>query len=342
MDGPRRLVLWTLVVVSCAAVLLWALYLIRDVLVLVYIAALLAIGLSPLIRLVERPRILEGRRVPRVLAIAIVYLVLIGALVGIGVAVVTPLARQARALVAALPGMVERAQQFLIDRGLLDASLDWGALLRLTPTADAVNTAIGALGGVLGGVVGLVTILILPFYFLVERDSILRTFLHLFPSHQRPRVAAVSAEITQKVSAWLGGQLLLSAVIGVSATAALWLMGVPYFYVLGLLAAVGELIPVVGPLLAAVPAVAVALGVSWRVAVGVAVFYLIQQQVENHVLVPKLMEHQLGVSAVTVIIALLVGSVLLGIVGAILAVPTAAIAQVLVQELVLKTDPDLR
>jgi predicted PurR-regulated permease PerM len=139
--------------------------------------------------------------------------------------------------------------------------------------------------------------------------------------------------VTNKVSAWLGGQLLLAGVIGGSAALALWVMGVPYFYVLALIAALGELIPIIGPLLAAIPAIAVAATVSPALALGVAIFFLVQQQFENHVLVPKVMSRQVGVSAVVVIIALMLGGALMGIVGAILAVPSAAILHVLFQEI---------
>ena len=107
----------------------------------------------------------------------------------------------------------------------------------------------------------------------------------------------------------------------------------PYFYVLALISAIGELIPVVGPILAAVPAVAVASTVSLQKVILVIVFFLVQQQFENHVLVPKVMSRQVGVSPVAVIVALLVGGRLLGIVGALLAVPTVAILQVLFSEL---------
>ena len=107
----------------------------------------------------------------------------------------------------------------------------------------------------------------------------------------------------------------------------------PFFYVLALIAGVGELIPVVGPLLSAIPAIAVAASVSWNKALFVIIFFVLQQQFENHVLVPKVMERQVGVSPVTVIVALLIGGNLLGIVGAILAVPTAAIIQVLFNEM---------
>src|SRR5690606_36213872 len=109
-------------------------------------------------------------------------------------------------------------------------------------------------------------------------------------------------------------------------------LGVPYFYVLALIAAIGEMIPVVGPLLAAIPAIIVAFSVSPAVALGVTVFFVAQQQFENHILVPRVMERQVGVSAVVVIVSLLIGGSLLGIVWAILAVPTAAILQVLIEE----------
>jgi predicted PurR-regulated permease PerM len=146
-------------------------------------------------------------------------------------------------------------------------------------------------------------------------------------------VEDAARRISTKVSAWLGGQLLLGGIIGGSAALGLFLMGVPYFYVLALIAGIGEMIPIVGPLLAAIPAVAVAFTVSPALALGVTVFFILQQQVENHVLVPKVMERQVGVSAAVVIVALLIGGSLLGIVGAILAVPTAAILQVLFEEL---------
>jgi predicted PurR-regulated permease PerM len=198
---------------------------------------------------------------------------------------------------------------------------------------DAVTTVAGAVINVAGGVFGVVTILILTFYMLVESDTIFRRFVRLFPIEQRLRIATVSSDITVKVSAWLGGQLLLGAIIGTTATLGLWLLGMPYFFVLGFIAGIGELIPMVGPILSAIPALMVALTVSPSMALGVGVFFLVQQQFENHLLVPKLMERQVGVSAVTVIIALLMGGSLLGIVGALLAVPTAAVLQVIFDEL---------
>jgi predicted PurR-regulated permease PerM len=338
-ETRKPLILWTIWMVVLTAVLLWAAFLVRDVLLLIYISGVLAIGFSPIVRLIQRQKMLPvvaTRRFPRWMAILVLYLVIIGSLTGIGFMIFPPLAEQGRQLWSALPDMLSRGQSFLISKGLLREPVEWRDLVKQTPVSgstEAVGTVFGAVLGLLGGLFGLLTILILTFYLLVESDALHSTFLRLFPRRSRDRAAEVSREITLKVSAWLGGQLLLGTIIGVTSAIGLWLLGIPYFYVLALISAIGELIPVVGPILAAIPAVAVAGTVSMQKVVLVIVFFVVQQQFENHVLVPKVMERQVGISPVTVILALLIGGKLLGILGAILAVPTAAILQVVISEL---------
>lgn len=335
-ESPRQLILWTIAMTALAVVVLWALYTARTVVLLIYVSALLAIGFTPVVRIIERQRLLPvgTRRFPRWLAILVIYFVIIGTVTLVGLLVVPPLVQQARDLWSRLPEMLDRGQQLLIDAGLLSHRITLKeAVARAPEGGDAVGTVILAITGLVGGVVGIITILILTFYLLVESDSIFSSFILLFPRAQRQRVRIALGEITDKVSAWLAGQLILAAIIGSTAAIGLWLLGIPYFYVLALIAGIGEVIPVIGPIFAAIPAVAVAMTISLNKALVVLVFFVIQQQFENHVLVPKVMERQVGVSAVTVIIALLFGGSLLGIVGALLAVPTAAILQVLFQEL---------
>ena len=335
-EEPRALVRYALAGLALTVVLLWTAYLARGVILVVYVAALVAIGISPLVIAIERrENALTGNRVPRWLAILSIYLVIIGALVGIGMLVVPPLIAQARDLWTELPELLHRGQQFLIDRGLLTRELSVQEAVEKAPGTggDAFEAVLRGLWGVVGGLFGLVTILILAFYFLLDSDVIVNSFVRIFPRGQRRRVDQACRRVTTKVSAWLGGQLFLAGVIGGSAALALWLMGVPYFYVLALIAAVGELIPIVGPLLSAIPAIAVAATVSWPLALGVTIFYVAQQQFENHVLVPKVMSRQVGISAAVVIVALMLGGSLMGIVGAILAVPSAAILHVLFEEL---------
>ena len=259
----KRLVLWTIGMTALAVMLLWAAFLVRGVLLLIYVSILLAVGFSPIVRLIERQRLLPigPRRFPRWLAILVLYLFIIGTIIGIGFLVFPPLIRQARDLWDALPAMFERAQQWLIAKGLLGEHLTWRQAVEKADVSGgerAVGTVVAAVTGVAGGLFGLFTILVLTFYFLVEAGRLRESLLQFFARRNRARVDAAIRDITLKVSAWLGGQLLLGLTIGASSAIALWLLDIPFFYVLALISGIGEMIPVVGPILAAIPAVAVA------------------------------------------------------------------------------------
>jgi predicted PurR-regulated permease PerM len=330
----KAIIRYALVAAVAAAAFGWALYLVRDALLLIYISALIAIGLSPLVEAAEHRSATWRYRVPRWAAILGIYCCILGILVGVGLLVIPPLVQQTRALWTALPSLIERGQEWLIARGILQPGTSPTDVIRQSPvgSSDAVSTVVSAVWGLIGGIFGAVTILILSFYMLTDSRHIVRAFVRLFPRSERPRVEDACHRVTTKVSAWLGGQLLLAGIIGVTAAIGLWLLDVPYFYVLALIAGIGEMIPVVGPVLSAIPAIAVALAASPARALFVILFFFLQQQFENHILVPKIMARQVGVSPVFVIAALLIGGSLLGVVGAILAVPTAAIVQVLLEE----------
>jgi predicted PurR-regulated permease PerM len=334
-EDPRALIAWTIVMVLIAIAGAWALYLVRQALVLIYVSVLLAIGFSPLVRLIERQQLLPiGSRIPRWLAILIVYLAILGVLAGIAFVILPPFITQAREFATHVPQLVDRAQRWLIGHGILQERKSLGEIVQQAPAgSDVVSTMLLTFWGLAGGMLGVVSVVILTFYLLVDTESVFGATVRLFPKHRRLRVHAVSRQITIKVSAWLTGQLMLAAIIG--ATSAIWLglLGISYFYVLALIAAVGETIPIVGPIMAAIPGIAIALGQSWQLALVVAALYLAQQQLEANILVPKLMERQLGLPPVAIMVALLLGGALLGIPGAILAVPTAAILQVLFGEL---------
>jgi len=331
---PKALIRYGLAGLALTVALAWMLVLVRDALLLIYISGLTAIGLSPLVEAACDQGARLRYRVPRWTAVLAVYLAIVGILVGVGLLIIPPLGQQARELWKALPMLVEAARGWLVGHGALGEGVSVGEAIRQAPVggSDAVGTLFGAIWTFIGGVFGAVTILILSFYMLLDAEKLVRAFVRMFPRAERSRVEEVCRRVATKVSAWLAGQLFLAATIGVTAAVGLWLFGVPYFYVLALIAAIGEMIPVVGPVLSAIPAVAVALSVSPALGVGVAVFFFLQQQFENHVLVPKIMARQVGVSPVIVITALLIGGSLLGIVGALLAVPTAAILLVLFEE----------
>ena len=331
---PRALIRYTLAALAVTVFIAWALWEVRDALLLIYISALIAIGLSPLVNALERKRLLR-QRVPRWAAILVIYLCIIAALVAIAAMVIPAVVMQARDLAREFPRLLHQGQQWLIDHGVLTREISAAEAVQQTaPSAaqDTLGLVANAVLGVIGGVFGLITVLVLAFYLLVDSSSLILVFLRLFPREKRIQVNDACRRVTNKISAWLGGLLLLSGIIGSTAALGLFLMGVPFFWVLALIAAIGELIPIVGPILSAVPAVIVALSVKPALALAVILFFVAQQQLENHLLVPKIMQRQVGISPVFVIIALLIGGSLLGVIGAILAVPTAAILQVLFEE----------
>lgn len=337
----RRLIVRAVAVFLTGLALVWLLFAIRSVLLLLYVAGLLAVGLSPIVRQIERRRGKGGRkrRLPRWAAILVLYIGVILAIAGMLSILLPPLIEQARALWTNLPDLAARGQETLRRWGLWSGKWSWADLARSLPSPELAITGIfSALQGLLGIVGAVVTVFVLPYYILIEADDLHATFLRLFPEERRPQVARITRTVTEKVGAWLGGQLLLALVIGSTAALGLKLMGVPYFWVLALLAAIGEMIPVVGPILAAIPAILVGFTVSTQTGMVVAAYYGLQQFIENNFLVPRIMERQVGVSAITVMVALLIGTSLLGLVGALLAVPTAAIVQVLFQEFMKKDD----
>ncbi|MGD9765650.1 MAG: AI-2E family transporter [Candidatus Binatia bacterium] len=316
-----------------AVVLLWLAYLARWAVLLVYLSALIAVGISPLAAWVERRRI-PGTALhpPRWVAALAVYLMGFGALAGIGAAVVPKLIDQAQELARNWPSLLRGAEQFLIRHHVLDRPMSMGELVQQLPV-DLGGMVLQQFWTVVGGILGILLILVLSLYLLHDAQQLRDVLLCGISRRRRPRVRHALDQIASQIGAWMTGQLMLSAIIGGTTALALGLMGVPYFYVLAVLASVGELIPYAGPIIAAVPGVLLAFTVSWELGLAVLGFYVAQQQLENHLLVPKLMQHQVGLRPSIVIIAITIGSAVLGVLGAIIAVPTAVILQVAVRAL---------
>ena len=329
-----RRVVKAVAIIAGAVVLLAALWEARGALMLIYVSALIAMGFSPLVRIIERPH-RDRRFVPRWLAILAIYLSIVGVIALIGLLVVPPLIAQASSLWERAPAEFNRLQTWLIEHHLLTRRVTLEQAVENAPSGtgtNAVGTVLVAISTLIGGVFGLITILILSFYFLIEAEAMVAYFARFVPVARRGDVAIAAREAVGKVSAWLRAQFVLAGVMGWFAAAGLWLMGVPYYYVIALIAAIGETIPVIGPIIGGVTAVAVALTVSPKLALTVGMYFLVLHQLEANILVPKIMERRVGVSPVAVIVALLIGGELYGLVGAILAIPTAAILSVIVEE----------
>jgi predicted PurR-regulated permease PerM len=332
----RRMIqtVFTVAAVGVAVAAMWAA---RDALMSIYVSAIIAMGFSPLVRMLERPGARRRtRRLPRTMAILLIYIVIVAVVVLIGLMVLPRLIDQAGALWKRAPQAFNDLQRFLIRHNLMTHRITIEEAVQSAPSGsggNAVGTLLSAVWGVIGGVFGVVTILILSFYLLVESHGLFEWAIRFFPDASRAHVSSVARESVRKVSAWLGAQFILAAVMGTFAAVGLGLMGVPYFYVVALIAALGETIPIVGPVIGGISAIAVALTVSPRLALTVGIYFLVLHQLESNILVPKIMERRVGVSPVTVMVALLIGGSLWGLIGAILAIPTAAILSVIVEEL---------
>jgi len=301
----RRMV-QTVFTVAGVALLLVALWLARDALRIIYVSAIIAMGFSPLVGLIERKRA-GSHRIPRTVAILGIYLAIVAAFVVMGLMVVPPLIEQGGELWSKAPGWFNDFQRTLIRYRLIAPS-SRSTLAEAVQSAPksgaetAIGTVFGAIFSVVGGVFGLVTILILSFYLLVDGRALFGYVMRFVPEHSRARFVTAAQHSVEKVSAWLGAQFILAAVMGLFVAVGLGLMGVPYSYVVALVAALGETIPIVGPIVAGVSAVAVALTVSGRLALIVGAYFLALHQLEANILVPKIMERRVGVSPVTVII----------------------------------------
>ena len=269
------LIVGTTVVVTTALALVGLVRLlavVAEVLVLVLIAAILATGLAPLAdRLERRPWGRRQWRLSRTAAAAVVYVGLLAALGLVGSVLVTPVVRETTDLAARGPELYGQLQAMIAD---LQHRYPWlpdltGLIERLPEEAGRLTAYVGRATGVafrvFGAVVSAVTVLILSFYMLLEGPAIKAAFLRLFPRRNHRQLESVLAEIGRKFGGWLRGQLFLGLVVGLAAGLGTAALGLPYAFLLGLAAGVTELIPLVGPVLGAVPAVLVALfGPAWR------------------------------------------------------------------------------
>ena len=183
-----------------------------------------------------------------------------------------------------------------------------------------------------GGIVSVITALVVTFYYLLEKRLLRGLILDSLSPRMRDRVDGLWTEVENKVGRWMRGQLLLCLIIGVFATVFYGIIGLDFWPLLGLWAGITEIIPILGPWLGAIPAVLVALTMGAEIALLVAVFILLLQSLENWVLVPRVMRGAVGLTPLTVFVAIIAGTQLMGITGAILAIPIAAGLQVILTE----------
>ena len=305
-----------------------------NVLVLVFVAVILASGLQPFIAWL-RGHVPIGRG-PTIL---LVYGLFLATVVGMALFVLPAALSQFERTIASLPPFFERAREWAADirpTGLsrsITALIDAAARTLKPPSAPAPGEVVQVGLTVAETVTSVLTLLTVVYFWLTEHARLQRYVLAFIPQERRKRARDVWNAAETRLGMWVRGQLILMATIGVGTGIAYTLLGVPAALLLALIAAVAEAIPIVGPLLGAIPAVLVAATVSPELALAVAGIYLVLQLVEGNVLVPLVMRNTTGISPFLVILSVLIGAAAGGFIGALLAVPIAAAGEVLIEGL---------
>ena len=332
VDWRRVLVVEMALLAGCAlgVVAWWAITRFSHTVVLLLTGAVLAFALEPGVGRLEVR--LGGRRA---LAAAVVYVALLAAVAGGLALVLAPLVGQTTALIGDLPAIAEalRVQLSGLEARLrgLGVPVEPGGL-QARASAWVVESGGGVLGGTLALLTGLASAavdlllaLVVSFYLALRGPRLRDALTALVPAGRRPQALFVEETVVRIAGGYLRGQLILALVLGVLAGLGAWAFGLRYPHVVGLVAGVLELVPMVGPVLGAVPAVLLALLLPFPTVVWVVLYFVAIQQLENYVLVPRVSGHAVGLDPLAAMLALVAGFELAGIPGALVAVPVAGV-----------------
>lgn len=344
---PGRIMALTLSVLFVIGVVWFVIQVLHIVLLLV-LGILIATAIEPGVNALRRRGISRG---PVILAI---YLLFFALVVGGILVALPPLIDQGQDLVTRTPELLADLQTRVANSPselvrtygsrVMDSAVAYYERMRDDPPIQAVQVAQAAqfVTSFFGLLFAVVSLLIVTFYWMTEKAVIKRFSLGLVPIDRRDRAHDMWDEIERKAGGWARGQVVLMLVIGVVSTIAYspLFFDLPFWFLLGFWAGLMELIPFVGPWIGGGLAVVVGLTASWQTAVLVAVFVIVLNQMEASVLVPRVMRDAVGLSPLSVILAILVGGSILGPLGAILAIPVAAVVQVLISGILRAREED--
>ena len=317
-------------IVIAAVLLLAILWSARAVLILVFIAGVLAAGISPA---VHRVRVwwrhLFHKNLPRGSAVLIVYLPFLCIAVGLLIFMVPRLVVDMRSLSTQLPQLIEQniltpLEHYVPMDGVRDFLRGGVALPRSRIVLMVKTTATG--------VAEFVAVLFMIGYMLIDAHRLRNVVLLFYPPDVRADRRATMNRMANRMSSWLGGQLILSGIIGVATFIGLLILRVPYALPLAIFATFGEMVPVIGPIVGTAPALAIAVLQSRWQFWSVLLMAILLQKMENFFIAPRVMSRKVHISPLAVFIAFMVGAAVLGIIGALMAIPVAAIIQVAFEE----------
>ncbi len=301
----------------------------RSTLILIGMALFIAVGLDPVVSWLTR------RGVPRWAAVVIVLVGMVGIIAIFMATAIPPLTSQTTSLIHEIPHYAHQLQNHNSELGKLNDK--YHIQQRVTSLLSSKGSSL--IGGVLGAgalvlstVSSVLVVIVLSIYFLAGLPSIKLFAYRLVPHSRRPRVILITDQIMVKVGGYVLGNVLTSVIAGLGTTFWMLIFGIPYPVLLGLMVAIFDLIPVVGSYVGGFIVTMVALTVSLPVAVATLAFYIAYKLAEDYFIVPRIMGRTVEVPAVVSLVAVLVGGVLLGIVGALVAIPVAAAIRLIINE----------
>ena len=329
-----RAILVVLGIILAGVILIEIVQAAQGVLIWIFVAIFLALALNPAVEALQRRGVAR-----RGLAVTIVFVGAILAIAALGATIIPIIVSQVNDFVDAVPGYVEDLtagrgrlgfleREYQITERVREALAEGGAsrLLGISGTALAVTK------GVVTAVIATVTIAFLTLFMLLEGPTWVERLYNLLPAEHQPRWRRMGYDIYRTIGGYVTGNLAISLIAGIVSTAVLLALGVPYAVALGLVVAILDLVPLAGATIAAVLVTTVAFLDSSTSGIIVLIFFVVYQQLENHVLQPVVYGRTVQLSPLAVLIAVLIGAQLAGVVGALAAIPVAGAVQVLLVE----------
>lgn len=301
-----------------------------SLLILIGLALFIAVGLDPVVSWLTR------RGVPRWAAVLAVIVAAMGVAAGFLVLAIPPLTSQSAALVHSMPHYIRELESHNSALGRLNARYHVQQDLTKLLTSKGGTLAGGVLGAgkiVLGAVSSTVIVLVLTIYFLADLPQIKRFGYRLVPNSRRPRAMLITEEILDRIGGYMLGNILTSVIAGAGTFVWMLALGIPYPFLLALLVALLDLIPIIGSTIGGAVVTLVALTVSVPVAAATLGFYIAYRLAEDYLITPRVMNRTVEVPAVVTLVAVLIGGALLGIIGALVAIPLAAAIHLLLNEI---------
>lgn len=311
IDISHKTVIFTILILLG----LWFLYYIRGSIMMLFVAFLLTTILNPLVNLMAKIKFKRG------ISVAITFVLVIGILGGLIALIAPVMVQETTNFINALPG-------YLTNIGIDDSA-----------TKNLIGTLVQQIGGVLNftfsifsNVFSVITVLVFTFYLLLSYPMIKEQAVSLLGEERGKRIFDLISSIEERLGKWSRGQLILMLSVAVGNYIGYLLLGIPFALPLAVLTGIFEIVPTLGPIISAVPAVLIGFGISPLVGVGAAVVALIVNQLENYILVPKIMQKSAGVSPLLVLLSVAIGVKLAGVMGALIAVPFVVTLQTIIKK----------